>query len=222
MSCEAVLNYLKESNSYVESSLVDGFINPLIVKYLPLYVIEYLFEPKHELSFSDKIYILDKIKDVFMHTKSDETMYDFDFSGGNIVLKNIADDYSLECKIPFVTLYKFNRYVMEDFDKSSPSIMWAVNFLNRNMVNNAPKIVNYRNVPGRKQIFRAGWDKIVIKGENDDLSFYQQNAFLKLGNSPRRMSREGVEAYHTPSYVASIVSSFTSVSMIVSTSVSFL
>lgn len=41
MSCEAVLNYLKESNSYVESSLVDSFINPLIVKYLPLYVIEY-------------------------------------------------------------------------------------------------------------------------------------------------------------------------------------
>lgn len=219
----------KDNESYFSSSIKYRFdersfnyINNFIseITFLPKPVIgkgkkviikdmpdEYLFEPKHEMSFSDKIYILDKIKDTFMHIRSDETMYDFDFSDGCIVLKNISDDFSLECKIPFVALYKFNRYVMEDFDKSSPSIMWAVNFLNRTMANNAPKIVNHRNVPGRKQIFRAGWDKLVIKGENDDLSFYQQNAFLKLGNSPRRMSREVIEAYHTPSYVASIVSS---------------
>lgn len=41
MNTEEVLKYLIDNNSYVESSLVDGFINPLRIKYLPLDVLEY-------------------------------------------------------------------------------------------------------------------------------------------------------------------------------------
>ena len=205
---ERSFNYINDFISSITflSKPVIGKGKKVIIKDMPE---EYLFEPKHELSFSDKIYILDKIKDVFMHTRLDETMYDFDFSDGYIVLRNVADDYSLECKIPFVALYKFNRYVMEDFDKSSPSIMWANKFLKNYELNGPPKNIKFARFSSNKQVFSAGsFNKVVIKGENGDISFHQHKPLSNASLSFNcRMSRESVEAYHTPSYVASIVSS---------------
>lgn len=41
MNTNEVIEYLKNSNEYVNESLVDGFVNDKVVKYLPLDVIEY-------------------------------------------------------------------------------------------------------------------------------------------------------------------------------------
>lgn len=41
MRVEDVITYLKEQNTFVSKSLLDGFVNDITVKYLPLYFFEY-------------------------------------------------------------------------------------------------------------------------------------------------------------------------------------
>lgn len=40
MDVNSVIEYLKKSNTHIEDSLIDGFVNENTIKYLPLYVIE--------------------------------------------------------------------------------------------------------------------------------------------------------------------------------------
>ena len=57
-----------------------------------------------------------------MHLRGNNTLYDFDFRNKTIDIHNSADDFALNCKIPFTTLYKFNRAIKEIYDKETPPL----------------------------------------------------------------------------------------------------
>lgn len=168
---------------------------------------ELYFELKHEMSFSDKIYILDKIKDSFMHLRDDNTMFDFDYKEGCIVIKNIADDFSLECKIPIKALYEFNRKIKRNYDKSAESIKWIDRYLEllKNYPNDKSPSLNL----DRRFILRSPRKKyITFKGYNGERLLYYGDYEPKENRMDvKRISRATYESYHTASYVASLVSS---------------
>ena len=65
-----------------------------------------------------------------MHLNGDDTLYEFDFYEQVIIIKNITNVYSLECKIPFKDLYVFNRIIKYYYDNSAPALEWIDEFFN--------------------------------------------------------------------------------------------
>ncbi len=60
-----------------------------------------------DTSLPNKIYILDKIKDSFMHLDNNNTKYIFSEDNKSVIIKNVMSDYSLECEIKISDLRYF-------------------------------------------------------------------------------------------------------------------
>lgn len=208
-SSGSTIKYRYEDNSYKYindffkeikfiSKPVIGTAKKVIIKNLPD---EYKYQSKHEMSFSDKIYLLDKIKDSFMHLRNGNTLYDFDFSDGTIVINNQTDQYSLECKIPVSSLYKFNRFIKQDYDKNSPSLDWIQDFFNKNNKwDNIKRLVMPGvNYPVYEMKLPSARRAIFIP-ELNYFCFYQKTA-SKTGPLIQRATLN-YDSYHTSSYVA--------------------
>ena len=173
---------------------------------------ELYFELKHEMSFSDKIYILDKIKDSFMHLRDDNTMFDFDHKEGCIVIKNIADDFSLECKIPIKALFEFNRKIKRNYDKSAPSFEWIDEFLNSGASLPSRVILSSRSRKVDKfndfrEIKASAVTKAILNCGNGDFMFLQKNLGSDFDNHYKVVTKATYESYHTDSYVALLMAS---------------
>lgn len=135
---------------------------------------ELAYENKHELSFDDKIYLLDKIKDSFMHLRGNETLYDFDFRNKTIDIHNSADDFSLDCKIPFSTLYKFNRAIKEIYDKETPPLNLIETFSKERIRKGAKEFARRRRQFTEENCFYVNSpDGLVTTMKNGTLVLYE-------------------------------------------------
>ena len=159
---------------------------------------------KHEVPFEDKIYILDKIKDSFMHLRSGDTLYDFDMSDYTIVIRNVGGDYSLECKIPVDELFKFNQRIKLEYDKSTPSLSWVNEFLFKSRQMKMMRNVMVHNAfVGDAYEMRNLHDKRAVFNPNTNiLSFFERG-----GTDVKRLDLKDLTSYHTNSYVTLLMAS---------------
>ena len=179
---------------------VIGSGKEVVIKDLPE---EYKYEMRHEMSFKDKIYILDKIKDSFMHLNGNDTMYDFDFNEKVVVIKNKGRDYSLECKIPFEALFKFNQYIKEEYDNSSPAIEWIDNFFNRGFnPNKVLKLIVDGQDLDYREIRVAPTKRVIYIPNTDCYYFFEKRTYKTLENISHGISKHDYDRYHTNSYVS--------------------
>lgn len=195
--------YINEFFSKIEflSKPVIGSGKKVVIKDLPD---EYKYPSKHEVPFEDKIYILDKIKDSFMHLRGEDTMYDFDFNNRCILIKNVAGDYSLECKIPFDDLFKFNQKVKIDYDKSTPSLDWVDQFLfGKNPYKNIKKVLTNNSNDNVYEIRVSNRQRVIFNPDSKNIfSFYE-----KTFDGTKGTSLKEVVNYHVDSYVTLLLAS---------------
>ena len=111
---EDTYKYIDEFISEITflSEPIIGTKKRVVIKDLPG---ELMYEDKHNFSLEDKIYLLDKIKDSFMHLKGDDTLYDIDFRDNTVTIRNVSNQYALDCKIPFSTLHNFNNRLRKKY-----------------------------------------------------------------------------------------------------------
>ena len=186
------------------SKPVIGRGKDVIIKDLPD---DLSYELKHEMPFSNKIYILDKIKDSLMHLRGDETMFEFDFAEKCIVLRNIGDDFSLECKIPIISLYKFNRHIKKNYDKSAPSFEWIDEFFNKGASLPSKVILKNGRATDFREIRASSVNRVIFKNGSDDFMFLQRNFSTDSENRFKVVTKATYESYHTDSYVALLMAS---------------
>lgn len=79
----------------------------------------------YDKDLEKKIYLLDKIKDSFMHLDNGNTKYEFIDSFEKIAIENTYNDYSLKCIIPSDSLSKFNSTIRDNYYKIDPEIKWV-------------------------------------------------------------------------------------------------
>jgi len=206
--------YDEESYKYI-NDFFSGIVflsKPIIgdrkkvnIKNLPS---EYNYENKHEFSFNDKIYLLDKIKDSFMHLNEDETLFDIDLNEKGVVIKNITSTYSLECKIPFVALYKFNRYIKMGYDNSSPTLDWIDDFFYKKRRSNVIHRVLWNNKSLDLYEMRLRKDRKVlfVPGKNY-YSFYERRSNVTGNIGDNNLSKKEYDSYYTNSYVSLLMAS---------------
>lgn len=177
--------------------LVIGSGKSVVVKELPD---EYKHPSKHEISFEKKLYILDKIKDSFMHLNKDETMYDFDFEKKVVKIKNIGHDYSLICDIPLKALIRFNSLIKVSYDESMPSLDWIDDFiLNYDTYDKFRGTLMFENSLGLRTM-RIGRNRRVIYYPNKN-KFYCY--FIeKTAHGSKSLSIHDYNGYHTDSYIS--------------------
>ena len=200
------IKYRYDDNSYKYIndffSKIEFLSNPLIgkgktvnIKDLPD---KYKYPSKHEISIDKKIYILDKIKDSFMHLHGEDTMYDFDFNNRCIVINNVGNDYSLQCKIPFDDLFKFNQKIKINYDKSTPSLDWVDEFLSGNkMYKNIQKIKTDNLEDNMYEIRISNNRRIIFNPDSKDVySFYERGM-----DGAKSESLRNIINYHVDSYV---------------------
>ena len=195
--------YINELFSKIDflSKPVIGSGKKVVIKDLPD---KYKYPSKHETSLEDKIYILDKIKDSFMHLRGEDTMYDFDFNNRCIIIKNVASDYSLECKIPFDDLFKFNQKVKIDYDKSTPSLDWVDDFLlGKRAYPDMKKLITGNSDDNIYEIRVSGGKRVIFNPDSKDVfSFYE-----KTSGGARGTNLRGIMNYHVDSYVTLLLAS---------------
>lgn len=105
--------YFIEKITFIREPIVGGN-KTVIIEGLP----EELKDKEKELS--DKIFILDKIKDSFMHLVDNKTMFEIDPITEEVILKNVSDVYSLECKVLYKNLLEFNYVIKKEYFKLNP------------------------------------------------------------------------------------------------------
>lgn len=192
-----IINFLISSIEFLSEPVI-GSAKKVVVKDLPD---DYKYSVKHELSIKDKIYILDKIKDSFMHLHNNETMYDID--DDNIVIKNIDSDYSLECKISFKALYVFNRGIKYFYDTSMPSLNWIDKFFMRDRKINLSKKLLVKGLDANFNLINLSPRRRVIYiPDTDCYYFFEESGFDDYGFSTHQMSKQEYDSYHTDSYVS--------------------
>lgn len=183
------------------SKPIIGSAKKVIIKDLPD---DYKYPNKHEISIEDKIYILDKIKDSFMHLNNNETMYNFD-DDNNIIIKNIESDYSLECRIPFETLYAFNRCIKYNYDNSTPVFNWIDDFFIKSQGQNnyeIYKVLSAGTDTGLYEIKLPSLKRIVYIPSTDCYYFFEKRTVKTFNNLSNGISKKEYDSYHTYSYLS--------------------
>jgi len=188
------------------SKPVIGSMKKVIVTDLPS---EYKDVDNHEISFNDKIYLLDKIKDSFMHLEDDDTLYELDYDNKVVIIKNITSLYSLECKIPFSTLYKFNRNIKNEYDNSVPSLEWIDSEYNKYKLckfNLGCSMV----IDEKLQNFYAKTlphGRIMIYNPKTNFCYFLQPNILDENDKDIGITKQEYDYYHINSYVSLLVAS---------------
>lgn len=167
---------------------------------------ELYFENNHELSFADKIYLLDKIKDSFMHLRGNNTLYDFDFRNKTIDIHNSADDFALNCKIPFSTLYQFNRAIKEIYDKETPPLNLIETFSKERIKKGVKESARRRQIVEKKGFYYISSGEFVATTKIGKLALY--DGIKKVNSlSTKVVLKSFMDNYYTSSYVSSLIAS---------------
>ena len=210
-SSESTIKYRYSKNSY---KYVNEFFSKIqflskpvigkgktpVIKELPD---KYQFPMKHEVPFEDKIYILDKIKDSFMHLHGDDTLYDFDMSDHTIVIRNVGGDFSLECKIPVDELFKFNQRIKLEYDKSTPNLDWVNDFLSKSRnLKTMRNVMAHRIYGSDLYQIRISHNRRAIIDENNNVIFLEKSL-----DGVKSMSVKDLVSYHANSYVTLLMAS---------------
>lgn len=201
--------YSKNSYRYVNEffSKIQFLSKPIIgkgktpvIKDLPD---KHKFPMKHEVPFEEKIYILDKIKDSFMHLHGDDTLYDFDMSDHTIVIRNVGGDFSLECKIPVDELFKFNQRIKLEYDKSTPNLDWVNEFLSKSRnLKTMRNVMAHRIYGSDLYQIRISHNRRAIIDENNNVIFLEKSL-----DGVKSMSVKDLVSYHANSYVTLLMAS---------------
>lgn len=170
---------------------------------------ELYFENNHELPFADKIYLLDKIKDSFMHLRGNNTLYDFDFRNKTIDIHNSADDFALNCKIPFSTLYQFNRAIKEIYDKETPPLNLIETFSKERIREGVKeRAIRRRQFVEENGVHINSPAGFVAAMKNGTLVLYEGIKNVNsLSTKCKVVGKKFMDNYYTSSYVSSLVAS---------------
>ena len=193
------INYFFSKIEFLSKPVI-GSAKKVNIKNLPD---KYKSEGKHVIPFSDKVYLLDKIKDSFMHLNGDETLYEINYNEKVILIKNITPMYSLECKIPFKDLYVFNRTIKYYYDNSAPALEWIDEFFNgKNQI-----YINYKiPVKGYNKLFemRLPSNRRVLYVPGTDCYFFYERADI---DGVKSLSKKEYDSYFTDSYISLLMAS---------------
>lgn len=142
-----------------------------------------------EDEIKNKIYILDKIKDSFMHLNNDLTMYEFDDEYSKIYINNVSHDFSLKCVIPIKDLKEFNDTIKNNFFIEDDEIKWVSDIKNSNKYSN---ITKYKNI----EILKSKEGRVIkINGS-------PQNIYYKYYQDNDNILESEYLSYHTYSYLS--------------------
>ncbi len=148
-------------------------------------------------SMTSNIYLLDKIKDSLMHIKNNMTLYKFDSEYKNIIIENVALDYSLKCIIPIDAFIKFNTIIKNNYYNMDPEIKWIEKIHDK--ASNI-KIDSYdRNISklkiGNYYSYRANkYSRVILKKNS------KEKLYAIYGNHKNMYESEYL-SYHTYSYL---------------------
>ena len=190
------INYFISKIEFLSEPVI-GSAKKVIIKDLPD---SYKYSSKHEISIEEKIYILDKIKDTFMHLHNNETMYEFDEK--NIIIKNKGADYSLECRIPFEALYVFNRCIKYVYDDSTPSLDWIDDFLVKKNKNTYRMYKIKNSNYDLYEIKLSSQKRVVYDPGSGFYQFYERDNIENLNGKSNSISIMEYDSYHTISYIS--------------------
>lgn len=193
------INYFFSKIEFLSKPVI-GSAKKVNIKNLPD---EYKYESKHVIPFSDKVYLLDKIKDSFMHLKRNETLYEFDFDEKVIIIKNITNVYSLKCRVPFKDLYVFNRLIKEYYDNSAPALEWIDEFFyGKNRI-----YMNYKvPIKGLSKFYeiRMPSNRKILYVPGTNCYFFYEKADR---DGVKKLSKEEYDSYFTDSYISLLMAS---------------
>ncbi len=71
---------------------------------------------KYDISKSEVVYIINKIKDSFMHVDCNGSILYHINNEGTITINNISQDFSLQCKIPISEMKEFIKQIEKYYD----------------------------------------------------------------------------------------------------------
>ena len=185
------ITYVYDSVSYdAINDFYDSikFLSEPIIGTSKSVVIDGLNDPM----LSKKVYILDKIKDSFMHLDGDNTKYVFSDDSKKVTIRNVMSDYSLECEIDISALRYFCDIIKEYYVEVDKELQWIdylriSHNLGIDIIEKKEGVLKIESIEGTpEKIYSSTNEKGVFRRTESDYLSYHTYSYLTSLNSERK------------------------------------